>query len=304
LSGQLKSFINHNHNNQSEREKMKIRDLAVGRGQEVMFFEPDFLKEFDSYNVRDYDSPEVKEHIRSMADAIKENGILNFSPITVTKVGDDVFIVSGHCRKRAFSLAKSEGCDIKGIPAVVAPASMSEQERILDLISSNNGLPLKQLEKAKVVERLVKLGWAPEEVAKKLGQSVTAINNLLILLNAPEPIKELVKEGTVSATTAIETIQEKGTEAAVKVLEDAVENAKDRGKTRATAKDLHPRIKKVTLPAEKKGLAVYNFKSKKSDCFEADLDVCDFPCGVCSNRKELSICEVCKHFIEAEENGD
>jgi len=280
----------------------KIRDLAEARSGETFYFNPEIIKEIEDFNPRNYESQEVKDHIEKIAKSIQENGVASLEPITISQIDGEVFVLRGHCRRRAALLARSWGVDFKGIRCLVD--NLSDADRTMDLLNSNAGLSLTMLEKATVVKRLLNFGWSVEDIAKKHGVSVTAVNNMLVIHEAPEPIKELVKEGAVSATTAIETIQEKGTEAAVKVLEDAVENAQARGKTRATAKDLHPRIKKVTLPAEKKGLAIYNFKSKKSDNFSPDSDAGDMPCALCLNRKELFICENCKHFLEAEENGD
>lgn len=266
----------------------KIRDLAVGRSSEIFFFDPQTIKEFDNFNPRDYEAPEVKEHIERMAKCIQENGVLGIEPITVSQVEGEIFVLRGHCRRRAFLLAKEWGVDFKGIRAYVDQNS-TEQDRTLDLLNSNSGLPLNQLEKATVVERLVKLGWTTGEIAKKMGVSHAAVNNLMILLNAPEEIKEMVKEGLVSSTLATETIQERGPEEATKDITKAAEGGK-----RVTAKTLPSKIKKVTV-MRSEGIGKF---AVKNDKFELDSAEGDFPCMLCLHRKDYETCKDCGHFIE------
>jgi len=272
----------------------KIRDLAIARSGEIFFFDPQTIKEFDNFNPRDYESPEVKEHIERMAKCIQENGVLGIDPVTVTQVDGEVFLLRGHCRRRAFLLAKEWGVEFKGIRAYVDQNS-TEQDRILDLISSNSGLPLSQLEKATVVERLVKFGWTTGDIAKKLGVSQAAVNNLMILLNAPEEIKEMVKEGLVSSTLATETIQERGPEEAKKDIAKAAEGGK-----RVTAKTLPSKIKKISV-MKSEGIGKFQVVRDK---FELDSIEGDFPCIACIHRKDYEECRTCGHFMEESKDDE
>jgi len=169
----------------------RLKELAVGRGGDTYLFNPEDIHELDGYNVRDMDSPETTAHIRSMADAIKVGGTAAFPPITIGQVEGKIYVYAGYCRRRAFILAKQEGAPIKGILAVAN--TQSDEDRTVDLLTSNNGLPLTPMEKAKAVKRLLMFSWTPAEVANRLGISISSVGNLIALLNAPAEIKKMVR---------------------------------------------------------------------------------------------------------------
>lgn len=208
----------------------RLKELAISRGSDVLIFDPDSIKEIDGYNARNMESPETKEHIRKMVKAIHNNGTLNFPPITIAQKNGEIFVFSGHCRRRAFSIAKKEGAPIKGIPAIIN--TQNEEERTLDLITSNDGLPLTQLEKANVIKRLISFGWTNKEIAEKIGVSIQTIYNLSILLNSPKEIKEMVTSGKITSSTAIKAIREEKSNAP-RVLNNAIKKA---GKKKAVIK--------------------------------------------------------------------
>jgi ParB family transcriptional regulator, chromosome partitioning protein len=199
---------------------MKTKDLAVGRGGDLLLFDPDKIVEAQGYNTRDMSSPETLAHIRAMVDSILDNGTASFPPITIKQVDGEVVVYAGHCRRRAFSIAKAEGAPIKGIPALITKQSV--EELALDLLTSNNGLPLTPLEKAAVVKRLLTFSWTQADIARKLGMSQTYIGNLVALIGAPAAVKEMVAKGEVSATTAIQVVKEG--EDKVKELTELVAN--------------------------------------------------------------------------------
>lgn len=219
---------------------MKIRDLAKGRGAETFYLDLDSIIIDEGYNVRKLDTPEVQAHIRNMADSIKENGVLSFPPVGVFKDAEDkIHLVTGHCRLAAHKIAASEGCELRGILAIAN--NQSEQDRQLDLLNSNSGLNLTQLEQAEVIKRLLAFGWTQAQIAKKHGKSQTAVANLVAILEAPESVKEMIQSGAVSATLASETLKS-DPENAEKKITNAVKKAKDSGKSRATKKDIEEDI--------------------------------------------------------------
>src|SRR6185369_3087608 len=169
----------------------RLKDLAIGT-KDSFLFDPELIEEKPGYNVRDMESPETQAHIRKMVDAIHSGGTLAFPPITICAEEGKIYVLAGYCRRRAFVLAKQEGAPIKGILAVAN--TQKEDERALDLLNSNDGLPLTPLEKAKVVQRLISFDWTPSEIARRRGQSVTTINNLLALLDAPADVVKMVEK--------------------------------------------------------------------------------------------------------------
>jgi ParB family chromosome partitioning protein len=220
----------------------RLKELAIGRGGDSYVFDPETILERHGYNVRDMESAETQAHIRKMADAIHASGTAAFPPITICQEQGGIYVVAGYCRRRAYILAKQEGAPIKGILAIAN--TQKEDERTLDLLNSNDGLPLTPLEKAKVVQRLISFQWTSTEIARRRGVSVTAINNLLALLEAPPGVIKLVEQGEVSATLAVTTMRKNGNLFAGDVLKDAVTAAKTAGKQKATAKHIAKAVSK------------------------------------------------------------
>ena len=224
----------------------RLKELAVGRGGDTFLFDPDQIEEIQGYNCRDMQSPETQAYIRSMADAIKASGTSAFPPITIRQEAGKIYVVAGHCRRRAHSIAKAEGAPIKGILAMAN--TQNEEERTLDLLASNNGLPLTPLEKANAVKRLLSFSWSPAEIAKKLGWSQTTIGNLITLIEAPREVREMVAAGEISASMAVAEIR-KDKESAASSLAGAVEKAKGVGRSRATAKDVREKKTELSFDA-------------------------------------------------------
>jgi len=218
--------------------RLKEHEACVGRGGDSFLFQPEAIKERPGYNVRDMDSPETQAHIRKMADAIHAGGTTAFPPITICQENGEIYVVAGYCRRRAFVLAKEEGAPIKGILAIAN--TQNEEERTLDLLNSNDGLPLKPLETAKAIKRLTTFGWTAQEIAQRRGVSTTTITNALALLEAPADVVQMVEQGQVSATLAVNTVRQEGSLLAGKTLRDAVKVAEDHGKIKATSKHVKP----------------------------------------------------------------
>lgn len=225
----------------------RLKELAIGRGGDSFIFDPEMIEEKPGYNCRNMDAPETVAHIRKMADAIHAGGTAAFPPITIHQEEGKIYVVAGYCRRRAFVLAKQEGAPVKGIMAVAN--TQNEAERALDLLNSNDGLPLTMMEQAHAVQRLRSFQWEPAEIAKRRGVSVTAIQNLLSLLDVPAEVKQLVTDGKVSASLAVKTVKKEG-EGAAETLNKAVEKAKGAGKERATAKHLPKAAKPMSEAIE------------------------------------------------------
>ena len=219
----------------------RLKEIAVGRGGDALYLDPDMIEEIEGYNSRQMDSEETVAYIRRMADSIKANGTISFPPITVRQIDGKIFVYAGHCRRRAFSLAKKEGADIKGILSLVVNKAMTDSDLILDILTSNDGLPLKPLEKANAVNRLIRCGWSTKEIACKLGWSQSWVNCLVSLLNSPKEVKDMVTNGTVAATTAVDQVKKNGSKA-TDILTAAVTKAKKSGKTRATQQHIRKRV--------------------------------------------------------------
>lgn len=178
---------------------MQFRDHPGVQGKRDAYpFDPRLLKIEPNYNVRDLDTD---EDLGELKESIRANGVR--VPLEVRLAGEDVFVVAGHRRHRAVMELIAEGEEIKSVPVMPEPKGTNDAERVVNLVVSNSGKPLKPLEIAEVVRRLSAFGWEKGQIARRLGwKSSASVDQHLDLLALSEPIKQHVRNGEISATLA------------------------------------------------------------------------------------------------------
>lgn len=239
-----------------------IRSISVGR-KDLYLLSPDSIEIDDGWNVR-RDTDDLQDHIRQLANSIKEIGVQQ--PLTVYMRGSVAVVTDGHCRLYAVRLAVREGVDIKSIPVRIEERFSNEADRVLSILTRNNGKSLTVAEQAEVVKRLLLFGWSEAEVARKTGTSRQHVNNLVRFLSSPEEVKQMVMAGEVSATVAVQQVKKEGV-GATKTLKDAVSKAKGEGKKRATRKHIKPE-RDVVLEACKE---CYEIANRESEYYSSNI---------------------------------
>ena len=143
-----------------------------------------------------------------LADSIREHGILQ--PITVRRLSTGYYqIIAGERRWRAAKLA-----GLKEVPVVIIEA---DDRRVMELglIENLQREDLNPMEEAEGYESLIsRYGMTQEEVARRMGKSRPAVANALRLTSLPQPVRELVAEGTLSAGHARAVLAMEGSDAA------------------------------------------------------------------------------------------
>ncbi len=130
--------------------------------------------------------------LNELAASIQEHGILQ--PILVYKNGDKYIIIAG---ERRFRAAQSLG--LQKVPVILKEASKKEQKE-LALVENIHRENLNPIEEAEAIYGLVvEHNLTQEEVAKALGKSRPVVANTLRLLRLPTYIKEMIKEGKLTA---------------------------------------------------------------------------------------------------------
>lgn len=190
------------------------------------------LKEVEGFNVR-----EDMGDINLLARQIRVQGLKN--PLrgleeTDEATGKTVRVIDGHRRMAALALIASEGVnkgdliDLNAIPVLRDDKGDDPKNLIITMFLSNEGKPLTVLEQAEVVRRLMAEPFKMKgnQVAAELGMTPANITKLGRLLRAPEPLREAVKNGTLSATKVMDIVQKNKTEEAIAVLNEGgdVEN--------------------------------------------------------------------------------
>lgn len=190
----------------------------------------------EGFNAARNADPEHEMQVRELADSMKANGFYRHKPLVVFASADGFLYPSdGHSRYEAVLLANSEGAGIESVPVINEMKGMTEDDRIVGLITNNNGKRLTPLGEAMVIKQLFGRGMDEKEIARRLGFKVRKVSDLLALVAAPSTIVSMVAQGEVSATEAVKALKKKD---AVVTLQDGLKKAKAEGKTKVTAQHM------------------------------------------------------------------
>jgi len=131
------------------------------------------------------------EELEALAESIKLHGLLQ--PILVRPKDGEYELVAGERRWRAAQLA-----GLTEIPAIIRHCS-DDELLALALIENLQREDLNPLDEAQAYKTLMeRFGLTQEAIAEKVGKSRAAVANTLRLLNLPEPIKQALRDGTIT----------------------------------------------------------------------------------------------------------
>ena len=134
-----------------------------------------------------------EEALQELADSIKQHGVLQ--PLLVRPLTTGGYqLVAGERRWRASRIA-----ELKEVPVIIKELSDNEAMEIA-IIENLQREDLNPIEEAEGLQALIdKCGYTQEQVATSVGKSRPAITNALRLLKLPEEVREMAKDGTISA---------------------------------------------------------------------------------------------------------
>ena len=133
-----------------------------------------------------------EEALQSLADSIKEKGVLQ--PLLVRRSGIGYEIIAGERRWRASKLAGLDKVPV--IEKDLSDKEVLEVALVENLLREN----LSAIEEAEGLQRLIdEFAHTQEALSQIIGKSRSHIANTLRLLNLPEKVQHLVKEGKLSA---------------------------------------------------------------------------------------------------------
>lgn len=188
-----------------------------------------------------------EEALNSLAESIKEKGVLQ--PLLVRRDGMGFEIIAGERRWRASKLAGLDKVPV--IEKDLSDKEVLEVALVENLLREN----LSAIEEAEGLQRLIdEFSHTQEALSQIIGKSRSHIANTLRLLNLPEAVKLLVKEGRLSA----------GHARALVGLENAEALAE-----RIIAKDLNVRQVEELVAKQKEG------KKETAPKAEKDSDIVD-----------------------------
>lgn len=132
------------------------------------------------------------EALKALADSIRQKGVIQ--PLIVRPVGDFYEIVAGERRWRAAQMAQAHD-----VPVVIRELDDTEVLEIA-IIENIQREDLNAIEEALGLRQLMdRFGHTQEKIAEALSKSRSHIANLLRLLNLPDGVQALVREGQLSA---------------------------------------------------------------------------------------------------------
>jgi ParB family chromosome partitioning protein len=132
-----------------------------------------------------------EESLKELAESIKSKGLIEPIIVRLGKDGNYELI----CGERRLRACKIVG--INKLPAIIKDISDEEAFEIA-LIENIQREDLTPIELALAFEKLSKMGYTHDEIARKIGKSRSYVTNIMRILNLPDEIKELIEKGKIS----------------------------------------------------------------------------------------------------------
>ncbi|MGB9904152.1 MAG: ParB/RepB/Spo0J family partition protein [Desulfotomaculales bacterium] len=217
--------------------------IPAGEGEEE-------IREVELERVRPGKSQSRKifdaEKLAELAQSIRENGLLQ--PIVVREAEKGRYeIIAGERRWRACQMA-----GVKKITVIVR--SYSEQAAttasLIENIQRENLNPLEEAEAYQVLMK--RFGMTQEEISRRVGKSRPFISNMLRLLNLPPDIKEMVREGLLTAGHARALLILEGEEEQKNLAQEIVRKGLSVRETEKVVQELERRKEETRIQEEEK----------------------------------------------------
>ena len=134
-----------------------------------------------------------EETLGLLAESVREQGVLQ--PLIVVSASNGRYrIIAGERRYRA-----SRRAGLEKVPCIVKDLDIVHQMEI-SLIENLQREDLNPVDAARGIRALMQqCGYTQEKVAARLGKSRPAVANLIRLLNLPEEITDMVRDGLLTA---------------------------------------------------------------------------------------------------------
>ena len=144
--------------------------------------------------------------IEELANSIRENGLRK--PIEVQETSSGTYLlVDGERRYKALSLLKTQGAVLKDIPAIIRQEDLCEEEVLVSILLSNDGKPFLPIEEAEAYKKLQAEELSVADISRRLGRSLSYINDRLALIGASENIKKVLADQKLPTTLVTDIVK-------------------------------------------------------------------------------------------------
>ncbi|HHH2921447.1 chromosome partitioning protein ParB [Citrobacter braakii] len=218
--------------------KQMSRDGTIKRTDTGMFISLEHIHVREGFNKREDD-----ERTRQADDDLF-NYLMNGGTVppleVIARDEGGVWVVEGHRRRRCYARCAEAGKPVDRIH--IMPFNGNDVQRLARIMTSNNQLPLSDIEQAAVIQELHNaFNQTTSEIAKLVNKSVPTVEKLLLLSTANHDVQQEVKSGTVSVDVAVNRVKEFG-EKAGEVLQKDKASAAAKGKKKVTRSVIAPEI--------------------------------------------------------------
>ena len=185
-----------------------------------------------------------EESIGQLADSIREQGVLQ--PLLVAPSGGGRYmIIAGERRFRA-----GRAAGLATLPCIVKDIDVIRQREIA-LFENLQREDLNPIEAARGVKALMdQCGYTQEKIGERLGKSRPAIANMIRLLQLPDEVSEMVKDGLLSAGHARVLIGIPDKETQLRLARKAVDEGLNVRQMEQLAKTTAGKPKKKAAPKQ------------------------------------------------------
>jgi ParB family chromosome partitioning protein len=136
--------------------------------------------------------------IEELAESIRAQGVIQPLVVSPDPQGEGYLIIAGERRWRA-----SRRAGLETVPVVVREVADDRELLELALVENLQRSDLNPLEEAEAYQALQeKFSLSQEEIAARVGKARTTVTNALRLLRLPEEVRDLLREGQISAGQA------------------------------------------------------------------------------------------------------
>lgn len=178
-----------------------VRENAKRSSEETVLIALDKVVIRKGFNVR-----QDMGDLSLLAASILHNGQTVAGRVDVLQDGS--FVLSdGHRRYLACLLLEKEGHEVF-FKAIVNGKTTTEEQRILQMFTTQDNKPLEPHEVAELIKRLINLGHQQNEVAIKIGKTDAYVSQMLSFANETPTVKRAVQEGKLTVSAALKIKKE------------------------------------------------------------------------------------------------
>jgi len=200
------------------------------------------IKVYPERNIRPIDWSVVEKYKKAMIRGDR------FPPVDVSMEGGEITLKHGYHRTLAAQEAVKECPELALLELELREFRGNSADTIFLMLNSQDSLDIDPVSRAESYRALLHLGLTNTKIAAGLGKSAEHVGKQLLLVEAEESVKALIREGKIKFSTVIELIKEQKQGGAnhVDVVNQMIANAESLGKTKATPKH---RTRNAVTPA-------------------------------------------------------